>query len=82
MKRERKLKRDSVHNHLTEDELAHYGASECATIPEAHRRLVNALTVARKELEREEFMADIETMVYDLIRTYHEVSNEQKKMFE
>ena len=26
-------------------------------------------------------MADIETMVYDLIRTYHEVSNEQKKMF-
>lgn len=42
----------------------------------------NALTlVAKGEMEREEFMADIETMVYDLIRTYHEVSNEQKKMF-
>ena len=41
----------------------------------------NALTlVAKGEMEREEFMADIETMVYDLIRTYHEVSNEQKKM--
>ena len=42
----------------------------------------NALTlVAKGEMEREEFMSDIETMVYDLIRTYHEVSNEQKKMF-
>ena len=42
----------------------------------------NALTlVAKGEMEREEFMADIETMVSDLIHTYHEVSDEQKKMF-
>lgn len=42
----------------------------------------NALTlVAKGELERQEFMADIETMVSDLIHTYHEVSEEQKKMF-
>lgn len=42
----------------------------------------NALTlVARGEMERQEFMADIETMVSDLIHTYHEVSEEQKNMF-
>lgn len=42
----------------------------------------NALTlVAKGEMEREGFMADIETMVSDLIHTYHEVSDEQKKMF-
>ncbi len=42
----------------------------------------NALTlVARGEMERQEFMADIETMVSDLIQTYHEVSEEQKNMF-
>lgn len=42
----------------------------------------NALTlVAKGEMEREDFMADIETMVSDLIHTYHEVSDEQKKMF-
>ena len=42
----------------------------------------NALTlVAKVEMEREDFMADIETMVSDLIHTYHEVSDEQKKMF-
>ncbi len=42
----------------------------------------NALTlVAKEEMEREDFMADIETMVSDLIHTYHEVSDEQKKMF-
>lgn len=42
----------------------------------------NALTlVAKGELERQEFMADIETMVSDLIHTYHEVSEEQKNMF-
>lgn len=39
----------------------------------------NALTlVAKGEMEREDFMADIETMVSDLIHTYHEVSDEQK----
>ena len=42
----------------------------------------NALTlVAKGEMEREDFMADIETMVSDLTHTYHEVSDEQKKMF-
>lgn len=42
----------------------------------------NALTlVAKGDMEREDFMADIETMVSDLIHTYHEVSDEQKKMF-
>ena len=42
----------------------------------------NALTlVAKGELERQEFMADIETMVSDLIHTYHEVNEEQKNMF-
>ena len=42
----------------------------------------NALTlVAKGEMEREDFMSDIETMVSDLIHTYHEVSDEQKKMF-
>ena len=42
----------------------------------------NALTlVAKGEMEREDFMGDIETMVSDLIHTYHEVSDEQKKMF-
>ena len=42
----------------------------------------NALTlVAKGEMEREDFMADIATMVSDLIHTYHEVSDEQKKMF-
>lgn len=40
----------------------------------------NALTlVAKGEMEREDFMADIEAMVSDLIHTYHEVSDEQKK---
>ena len=42
----------------------------------------NVLTlVAKGNMEREDFMADIETMVSDLIHTYHEVSDEQKKMF-
>lgn len=42
----------------------------------------NALTlVAKGEMEHEDFMADIEAMVSDLIHTYHEVSDEQKKMF-
>ena len=42
----------------------------------------NALTlVARGEMDRDEFMADIVTMVEELIRTYHEVSDEHKKMF-
>ena len=42
----------------------------------------NALTlVAKGELPMEDFMAEIESMVSELIRTYHEVSDEQKKMF-
>ena len=42
----------------------------------------NALTlVAKGELPMADFMADIESMVSELIRTYHEVSDEQKKMF-
>ena len=42
----------------------------------------NALTlVAKGEMEREDFMGDIETMVSGLIHTYHVVSDEQKKMF-
>lgn len=42
----------------------------------------NALTlVAKGEMGREEFMADIEAMVTDLVHNYHEVSDEQKKMF-
>ncbi len=42
----------------------------------------NALTlVAKGELAMEDFMADIENMVSELIHTYHEVSDEQKKMF-
>ena len=42
----------------------------------------NALTlVAKGELPMEDFMADIENMVSELIYTYHEVSDEQKKMF-
>ena len=42
----------------------------------------NALTlVAKGELPMEDFMADIENMVSELIYTYHDVSDEQKKMF-
>ena len=42
----------------------------------------NALTlVAKGELAMEDFMADIENMVSELMHTYHEVSDEQKKMF-
>ena len=42
----------------------------------------NALTlVAKGELPMEDFMADIENMVSELIHTYHEVSDEQKEMF-
>lgn len=42
----------------------------------------NALTlVAKGELPMEDFMAEIENMVSELIHTYHEVSDEQKKMF-
>jgi DNA topoisomerase-3 len=42
----------------------------------------NALMmVAKGELPMEDFMADIENMVSELIHTYHEVSDEQKKMF-
>ena len=42
----------------------------------------NALTlVAKGELPMEDFMADIENMVSELIHTYHEISDEQKKMF-
>ena len=42
----------------------------------------NALTlVARGEVEMGAFMGDIEQMVSDLVQTYHEVSDEQKKMF-
>lgn len=40
----------------------------------------NALTlVAKGELPMEDFMADIENMVSELIHTYHEVSDEQKR---
>lgn len=42
----------------------------------------NALTlVAKGEMEREDFMEDIGEMVEELIQTYHQVSDEQKKMF-
>ncbi len=42
----------------------------------------NALTlVAKGELPMEDFMADIENMVSELIHACHEVSDEQKKMF-
>lgn len=42
----------------------------------------NALTlVAKGEMDREDFMADIVAMVEELIHTYHEVSDEHKKMF-
>ena len=42
----------------------------------------NALTlVAKGEMEREDFMADIVEMVEELIHTYHKVSEEQKNMF-
>lgn len=42
----------------------------------------NALTLVSKgELSMEDFMADIENMVSELVHTYHEVSDEQKKMF-
>ncbi len=42
----------------------------------------NALTlVAKGEMDRDEFMADIVTMVDELIQTYHEISDEHKKMF-
>jgi len=42
----------------------------------------NALAlVAKGELAMENFMADIENMVSELIHTYHEVSDEQKGMF-
>ncbi len=42
----------------------------------------NALTlVAKGQMERDVFMADIENMVSDLVKTYHEVSGDQKEMF-
>lgn len=42
----------------------------------------NALTlVAKGEMDRDEFMANIVTMVEELIQTYHEISDEHKKMF-
>lgn len=43
----------------------------------------NALTlVAKGEMKREDFMAGIEELVEELIQTYHEVKEEEKKMFE
>ena len=46
---------------------ADYGASGRDEVPELTADWENALTlVAKGEMEREEFMADIETMVYDL----------------
>ncbi len=42
----------------------------------------NALRlIAKGKLSKEDFIADIEHMVSELIHTYHEVSDEQKKMF-
>ena len=42
----------------------------------------NDLTlVAKGELSMEHFMADIENMISGLVRDFHEVSDEQKKMF-
>lgn len=42
----------------------------------------NALTlIAKGEMGQEEFMTGIEAMVSDLIHTYHEVGDEQKKLF-
>ena len=42
----------------------------------------NALIlVAKGKMDREDFMADIVSMVEELIQTYHEVSDEHKKMF-
>ena len=56
--------------------------SEVVKSPKLTADWENALTlVAKGDMEREDFMADIETMVSDLIRTYHEVRDEQKKMF-
>ena len=56
--------------------------SEVVKSPKLTADWENALTlVAKGDMEREDFMADIETMVSDLIHTYHEVSDEQKKMF-
>lgn len=42
----------------------------------------NALTlVAKGEMEMDAFMDGIEAMISDLVQIYHEVSDEQKKMF-
>ncbi|MDL2302687.1 DNA topoisomerase 3, partial [Lachnospiraceae bacterium OttesenSCG-928-D06] len=42
----------------------------------------NALTlIAKGELSMEDFISDIETMVAELVHTYHSVSDEDKKMF-
>ncbi len=42
----------------------------------------NSLTlVAKGEMKREDFMAGIEELVEELIQTYHEVKEEEKKMF-
>lgn len=42
----------------------------------------NSLTlVAKGELAMEDFITDIESMVSELIHTYHEVGGEQKKLF-
>lgn len=42
----------------------------------------NELTLVSKgEVAAEQFMSEIETMVTDLVKTYHSVSDEQKTMF-
>ena len=45
----------------------------------AVRRVLAGALKLRAQME--DFMADIENMVSELIHTYHEVSDEQKKMF-
>ena len=77
------LKRDKKQIIPTED-----GMKLITVLPEAIKspKLTadweNALSlVAKGELGRSEFMDDIETMVSTLISTYHEVREEDKKMF-
>ena len=72
------MKTDHTHRGRIE---ADYSPAGCCEIPETYCRLGKCLTLVAKGLPMEDFMADIENMVSELIHTYHEVSDEQKKMF-
>lgn len=66
------------------DDVERKGLGTPATRADIIEKLVKDGFVKRDKkqmIPTEDFMADIENMVSELIHTYHEVSDEQKKMF-